>query len=159
MTRKRARADLFAQLTALAAGLAKNPAVQTIFESEPYSAAELGARLQLSVDAEAAVLTKKAELADAIKSARGLRKTELGFVNFIRSLTKFRHTGNATALAEYGMTPPKKNPKRTTEQKLLMKAKNKATREKRGTLGPKKKKAIKGNVTGVVIKPVVRGEE
>ncbi len=60
-------------------------------------------------------LRKRAELADAIKSARALRKTELGFVELIRRLTRGRYADNAAALADYGITLPKKYPKRTTD--------------------------------------------
>jgi len=38
-----------------------------------------------------------------------------------------------------------------------MAAKNRATRKKRGTLGKRQKAAIKGNVKGVTITPIVAG--
>jgi hypothetical protein len=61
---------------------------------------------------------------------------------------------DAAALADLGLKPPKARAPLTAEQKAAAKAKAKATRIARGTTGPKAKKAIKGNVTGVQITPV-----
>jgi hypothetical protein len=41
---------------------------------------------------------------------------------------------------------PRKKPTRTVEKSLIAAAKNRATREARGTLGPKKKLKIKGTL-------------
>jgi hypothetical protein len=63
---------------------------------------------------------------------------------------------SSTKLLKYGFQPAK-TPVRTTTSKSTAVAKAEATREARGTKGKKQKKAIKGNVTGVVITPVTSG--
>jgi hypothetical protein len=62
---------------------------------------------------------------------------------------------NATqTLADFGFAPPKARTPLTTEQRAVSAAKARATRVARGTTGKKQKKAIKGDVTGVIVTPV-----
>src|ERR1700678_2788669 len=149
---KPGRAVIIAKLQNLATGLAKYPIKHTtILAGRDYSTAQLAARLQESIDAEVLVQTKKAELREALAACKKTRKREATFLDQLKSVTITRY-GNASAvLQDHGLELKKPNPKRTTEQRLLMKAKNQATRKMRGTLGPKKKKAITGNVTGVIV--------
>jgi hypothetical protein len=57
-------------------------------------------------------------------------------------------------LADFGLQPNKAKTPLTVEQMAASVAKRAATRAARGTMGSKAKLAIKGNVTGVVVKPV-----
>jgi hypothetical protein len=58
---------------------------------------------------------------------------------------------SSTVLADFAI-PVRKTPvAQTAEQKAVAAAKRKATREARGTTGPKAKKAIKGNVTATLV--------
>ena len=52
----------------------------------------------------------------------------------------------ADVLGDFALAPRKTPPPRTLDQKLASAAKALATREARGTVGPKKKKAITGTV-------------
>ena len=63
--------------------------------------------------------------------------------------------GNAPAtLADFGLAPPKARAPLTTEQQAAAVAKRKATKAARHTMGTVQKKAVKGNVTGVVVTPI-----
>jgi hypothetical protein len=121
-----------------------------------YTTAQLQARVQTSLDAETQVLTAETELNDARASCERVRKSERGFLLTLASLMKSQYGDSELPLAELGLRPKKKPGKRTNEQRLVMSAKNRATRQERGTMSKKQKKAIKGNVTGVVITPIVR---
>jgi hypothetical protein len=61
----------------------------------------------------------------------------------------------ATELLDFGMTPEKVPAPRTPEQRAATKAKLNATRKARGTESKKSKLAVKGDVTGVIVTPVV----
>ncbi|MGD0526196.1 MAG: hypothetical protein ABSE49_13680 [Polyangiaceae bacterium] len=58
---------------------------------------------------------------------------------------------SSAVLADFAI-PVRKTPvAQTAEQKAVAAAKRKATREARGTTGPKAKKAIKGNITATLV--------
>lgn len=61
-------------------------------------------------------------------------------------------------LATFGLAPKRTPKPRTAEQLAAAKAKAKATRKARGTVGPVKKKAIVGNVVGVTVTPITAPE-
>jgi hypothetical protein len=151
---------IIGQLRMLAKGLAKYPPSQPMnLEQVEYDAAAIIQRIQVSIAAEVDVQRKAAALHASVAKCAEIRESEAEFLSAVKLLTLLRLKKNLPALAEHGLSPPKPNPKRTTEQRLLMTAKNHATRKKRGTLSKKQKKAIKGDVTGVTVTPVVRRDD
>jgi hypothetical protein len=58
-------------------------------------------------------------------------------------------------LAVFGLKPPKARVPLTTAQRAAKTAKAEATRIARGTASKKQKAAIKGNVAGVTITPLI----
>ena len=62
----------------------------------------------------------------------------------------------ADALADFGLAPPKARTPMTAEEKAVAAAKRKATRQARGTAGPKAKSEIHGNVKAKLV--VTAGE-
>jgi hypothetical protein len=79
---------------------------------------------------------------------KNLRQFRIGFRHFLENT--FTDPG---ILAEFGLTPRKVATK-SSETKAAAAAKNVATRKARNTMGSKQKKAIKGDVTGVVVTPI-----
>ncbi|HEY3822287.1 MAG TPA: hypothetical protein VGL81_34215 [Polyangiaceae bacterium] len=69
------------------------------------------------------------------------------FVAFVRQTLG----ASSVALADFAIPVRKIPVAQTAEQKAVAAAKRKATREARGTTGPKAKKAIKGNVTATLV--------
>jgi hypothetical protein len=64
---------------------------------------------------------------------------------------------NATPqLGDFDLQAPKARQPLTTEKRVVATAKLKATRAARGTTSKKKKLAVKGDVTGVIVTPVTR---
>ena len=62
--------------------------------------------------------------------------------------------GASQTLADFGLAPPKARTPLTAQQAATRAAKAKSTRVARGTTSKKKKLAVKGDVTGVVVTPV-----
>jgi hypothetical protein len=72
------------------------------------------------------------------------------FVAFLRST----FAKQPEALADFGLAPRKARRPLTTEQQAAATAKRRATRDARHVMGTQQRKAVKGNVTGVVVTPV-----
>jgi hypothetical protein len=110
-----------------------------------YTPAQLIQLFQSQIDSADAVAIAKAKYQDAVKAyrdqAKQLVSVTSGFQSQIRNLY-----GNASEpLSDFGMSPRKvAKPKLATKVVAVDKAK--ATRKARGTLGPKKRKSIKGTV-------------
>jgi hypothetical protein len=156
----KSRGSILTELRGLDAGIAKNMGSRTtILAGVTYTAAQLRARIKVSLDAETSIADAKAALATALLAGRRVRTTEAAFIGGLRKMIQTGYGPLIDKLAEFGVPPKKPPPKRTTYQRLVMSAKNQATRKKRGTLSKKQKKAIKGNVTGVVITPVLNGRK
>jgi hypothetical protein len=108
---------------------------------------QIGA-LQDAVDAaRAATKGKQAEQKAAMPPLRALRSALVAYV-------KAAYGGQPAILADFGIhlktrTAP------TAQTKVAAAAKRKATREARGTKGPKQTKAVKGDVVGVSVTPIV----
>ena len=113
-------------------------------------AAVLG-QLQSIIDNRAAVVaaqaTAKAKVAAEKAAMPALTVIFHAFVAFIR----FTFGSDPEALADFGLAPHKVPAPMTAEQKAVAAAKRKATREARGTMGPKQKKNVKGNVTATLV--------
>jgi hypothetical protein len=76
------------------------------------------------------------------------------FISAFTAFIKAAFRGKADVLADFGIKPPKATTPMTAEQKAVAAAKRAATREARGTKGPKAKKAVHGNITAeLVVKP------
>ena len=142
--------------TKLAAGIQKHFTGTTpiLIGGSTFTPAQVTAQLdQLAtlrndVDAARAVLKKK--LADEKKQAPVLRPFYISVVAFVRAA----YEGSPVVLADFGLTPKKARKSLSSEQRAVAAAKRASTRAARGTMGKKKRAAIKGNVTGVVVTPI-----
>ncbi|MDP9002077.1 MAG: hypothetical protein M3O46_18445 [Myxococcota bacterium] len=75
----------------------------------------------------------------------------------VRDYTRFVAAAFSTAppqLADFGLQPPKARKPLASDKRAAATAKMRATRAARGTTSKKRKLAVKGDVTGVEIKPV-----
>ena len=106
------------------------------------------ATLRSDVDAARTVLKKK--LDDEKKEVPMLRPFYVSVIAFVRAA----YEGSPEVLADFGLTPKKVRKALSSEQLAAAAAKRASTRAARGTIGKKKKAAIKGNVTGVVVTPI-----
>jgi hypothetical protein len=127
---------------------------QITLEGSTFTPSQLEAQLNAFADlrnaVDAAKATVKAKLLDERMKAPALRAIFLAFIGFVR----VTFGNQPEVLAGFGLAPKKEKKALTTEQQAAAKAKREATRKARGTVGKKKKLAIKGDVTGVVVTPI-----
>ncbi len=153
------RDSLIEELLVLKAGVTKNlPGVTVNIAGRDYTASDIVARIDEVLDAAANVRVARGALTKALDRETELRADAHGFFPSLRRIVQLRFESSPAELAEFGIAPKKERTRPTTEQKLVIGAKIRATRVARGTRGPKQKKAIRGDVTGVVVTPVREGD-
>ncbi|HEY6461458.1 MAG TPA: hypothetical protein VIY73_14930 [Polyangiaceae bacterium] len=140
----------------LAAGTQKHLSTisQLVVGSGTFTPAQVETQLQafanLRFAVNAAEAAVKAALTDEETQGPAMRAFFIAFIAYVRSAF-----GNSPdVLADFGLNPKKAPAPLTVEQKAAAAAKRKATRQARGTRGPKAKLSVTGNVTGVIVTPV-----
>jgi hypothetical protein len=91
-----------------------------------------------------------------VQAERVIEQTAAPVRAGLTGILKAKFGKSGTQLLKFGITPTKAVAKTTAVMTAAV-AKAKATRAARGTKGSKQKKAIVGNVTGVLITPMVAG--
>ncbi|HEY1693700.1 MAG TPA: hypothetical protein VGG39_16140 [Polyangiaceae bacterium] len=155
---KSTKAAQAARAGSLGAGTAKhftNPAQVLTFGGSSQTVADVLTRLglvgSLRKDTEASQATAAAKVAAEDTQLPALTAFMGDYTSFVKATF-----GNAPdVLADFDIASKKAPSKPDAETQLAAVAKRKATRQARGTRGSQQKKAIKGNVTGVVVTPIV----
>ena len=151
----KSKAAALAAVQALIAGAEKDfPNAQLSFGGNSLTTSALVALLKSLADAINAVNVAQASAKDAVVALVSV-EAKVGpimraFVRFVRA----SFPATASQLADFGLQPPKARTPLTVEQKAAATAKGLATRKARGTTGSKKKLAVKGDVTGVIVTPI-----
>jgi hypothetical protein len=151
-----------AKAAALAGGLGKgttkhfpNGAQVLQFGGSSQTVADVQTKLALvgtlRNDTETAQATAHAKVTAEETQLPALAAFMSDYVAFLKAT--FGNTPDV--LADFDLASKKAPSKPDAETQLAAVAKRKATREARGTRGSQQKKAIKGNVAGVVVTPVV----
>lgn len=113
------------------------------------------AELQELIDNRTKTVATRAAAKDAVAAERAATPALVAFMNAFEGFVRFTFGDDTAVLADFGLEPHKRPATKTAEEKAVAAAKRKATREARGTKGPKAKRAIHGNVTAqVVVTPV-----
>jgi hypothetical protein len=127
---------------------------QLTFASASYTAAEVTAQLQalvqLRADVDAAEAATKAKRAAMHADMPARRAFLEAFVAYVKAT----FSKSPDVLADFGLTPKKAPTTPTVDAKAAAAAKRAATRAARNTMGSKQRKAVKGDVTAVVITPI-----
>src|ERR1700677_149681 len=150
---KATRANLIRQVKA---GLAKYYGSTTlVLAGTSYKPAALQAFLQADVDANDASTAARANWLNTVKVSQSADSETDAVLRAVKAQVLAQH-GDApdadTVLVDFGYAP-RKVPTKTVEQKTAAVAQTKATREARGTMGPKEKAKIKGVVPAVSAEP------
>ena len=149
------KAAALAQLQALIAGTQKHfPNGSFTLGNTAYTTATLTQPLQELANAIVALNASHVSTHDA---GLTLKAIEAKVRPLVRDYRRFVLSTFSTApqqLADFGLQPPKAHKPLPTDKRAAATAKLRATRAARGTTGPKKKLAVKGDVTGVEIKPL-----
>jgi hypothetical protein len=153
-TKTHSKANLVTRAQQLSVGVAKHLAnmTQVVFTGGPYTPAQITTKLQSIVTLRAAVEAAKATTTAKVAAERADTPALGIFVDALVAYVKATFGGQPEVLADFGLQTKTRAPL-TVEQKAAAAAKRKATREARGTKGPKQKKVVKGDVTGVTITP------
>jgi hypothetical protein len=120
-------------------------------DGESFTPTALKAKFQDLINAADATDAAKGHWSDAVQAEHLLQIAVLALLLALKSLVLLKFGKKAGAVqADFGFSP-RKQAQKTVDEKALAAAKARATREKRGTLGKKQKKNIKGNVTSHTI--------
>ena len=154
-TKKNTKGQVTALAKQLIAGTAKHLAstTQVALLGGSFTPDQITSKLQLLVtlrsDVDASKATTKAKIANEVAQTPALRAFMSAFESFVRAA----YGSSPDVLADFGISPKARTPL-TVEAKAAAAAKRAATRAARHTVGPTKKKAIKGDVTGVLVTPM-----
>jgi hypothetical protein len=118
-----------------------------------YTPAQITSTLQslvnLRSDVDASKASTRAKIANEATRMPALR----AFLSAFESFVKGAFGPSPDVLADFGIIPKVRVPL-TVEAKAAAAAKRASTRAARHTLGTKQKKAVKGDVTGVLVTPI-----
>lgn len=126
---------------------------QVVLLGTPFTPSELTSKLQEIVTLRADVDSAKATAKAKVATEEARMPDLLAFAGAFGSFVKATFGSSPDVLADFGIAT-KARATLTVEAKAAAAAKRVATRAARHTMGPKQKKAIKGDVTGVVVTPV-----
>jgi hypothetical protein len=155
-TNEKGKGQVAALAGQLIAGVAKylTSTTSVVLEGSSYTAAQITSKLQsivtLRSDVDTAKASTKAKLAAEASQLPALR----GFMTAFESYVRGAYGSQPDALADFGLQPRKVRAPATIEAKAAAVAKRASTRAARNTMGKVQKKAVKGDVTGVVVTPV-----
>ncbi|HEY1691960.1 MAG TPA: hypothetical protein VGG39_07350 [Polyangiaceae bacterium] len=107
--------------------------------------------LQQLVDNRSATIAAQATARDKVQAEKEANPGLVAFMNAIEAFIRLMFSNDTAALADFGLPQRKPRAPQTAEQMAVAAAKRKATREARGTKGPKAKQAIKGNITAQLV--------
>ena len=139
----------------LIAGTQKHlPSGSLTLAGSPFTAQALIQELQSLVDALTATDKSKADWQTAVKNANDTKTKVLPTLESYRAWVVATYGKDPSTLADYGVSPRKVPAPLTAEQKTQAAVKRAATRKARMVMGNVQKKAVKGNVTGIVVTPV-----
>ena len=151
------RTSLQASLQKLSDGLTRRAGIiaSLLLGGKTMTNAQMVAQLQQVSTAETAAVTAQAAFRSAVLAAQNQREASRQFLLDLKQTLRAMYSGQPDVLADFGLAPRKTTAK-TPETMVAAAAKAKATREARGTdKGKVQRLDISGNVTGVVVTPIV----
>jgi len=150
------QAEALAYVQAVIAGTLKHfPSGNFTLGGTAFTTASLVALLTSLANAIAALIAAHANVKDAVAALATAESNVGPVLRAYVKLVRAAFNTSTQSLADFGIQPPKARTPRTSEQNAAAAAKAKATRAARGTTSKKQKLAVKGNVTGVTVTPVV----
>jgi hypothetical protein len=126
-----------------------------ILLEKSYTGAQLAAFVRGIIATRTRLILAKVELIAAARAQRSAQKESAKLLDALRFSLIVAHAHDTAMLSEFALTLQRPRRRATTEELALRGARARATRAKRRTMGKKQKAAIKGDVSRVVITPVV----
>jgi hypothetical protein len=127
---------------------------QLMFDGATYTPAQVAGELQKLVTLRSDVEDARAALHAKLEEELANLGALIAFLNAFVAFVKATFGNKPDVLADFGLKPKKVRTPLTVEQKAAAHAKAASTRSARHTTGSKKRLAVKGDVTGVVVTPV-----
>jgi hypothetical protein len=156
----KSHASQIAELTALSTNIPELcPGQSFVLESKTYSVSDIVALVADVLATETNVVRALASYHDAVASCALSHKQNDPILNALRIILTSSFSNSPGRLEMLGLPVPKKRAPLSIEAELGKAAKNRATRVARGTKGKRQKAKIKGEVTGVIITPVIKKPE
>jgi hypothetical protein len=136
-------------------GLKKHEQTVTslLIDGAAVTTANIIATVQRRIDVGHTTLAARAAWLAAVAAERDELSQSKSFVRNVRQAIHSAFDGSPDTLADFGLTA-RKVAVVSPATRVAAAAKAKATRAARHTMGSKQKKAVTGNVTGVVVTPV-----
>jgi len=120
-------------------------------DGETKTVDDITSGLQTLVTNRSNVVAARAALKAEVDAEKSQLEALLGLMSAVLAFVRFNFGGDPEALADFGLQPHKARTPQTAEQQAIAVAKRQATRDARGTKGPKAKKEIHGNVTAKLV--------
>ncbi len=154
-TTSNTKAAALAHVQAIIAGTTKHfPNGSFTLGNTTYTSTSLVQVLQGLVSAMLARNAAETGAKDALTAEQATQEQVGPILRAYEHLVLVTFAGASQTLADFGLAPPKARTPLTAQQLAVAAAKAKATRIARGTTSKKKKLAIKGDVTGVLVTSV-----
>ena len=139
------------QYDMILAGLQALPATtQLSIQNTTYSPATLSTVVNQENAINKTVRLLRLQLQQAVATRRGQKPADRKFISAIRNAVIGLLGDESSDLVKFGFKPRKQHTA-TVEEKALAVARGKATRDARGTVGPRAKEAIHGDPPAQVI--------
>jgi hypothetical protein len=153
----KSKTDRVTRAQQLVAGAQKhfpNGAQELSFGSSTRTVTALTQLLQSIVDLREAVITSQSTARARVDAENAQLPALLAVSSEFETFVRSTFAKQPEVLADFGLAPRKARKPLTTEQLTAAAAKRKATRDARRVMGTQQRKAVKGDVTGVVVTPV-----
>jgi hypothetical protein len=131
---------------------------QLTLAGRTFTPAQVTDKLERLVTLRANVNAAKAALRVAVAAEAAEAPSLRDFMVLFVALVMATFAGLADVLLDFGLAPKKVAAPRTAEQTAAANAKREATRAARKVMGSRQRKAVKGDVTGVIITPEVAAQ-
>ena len=154
-TKRDTKSQVAADAKQLIAGTAKHltSGTQVPLLGGSFTPDQVTSKLQTLVDLRSDVDASRASTKAKIANETAQMPTLRAFKSAYGSYIKAAFGSAPDVLADFGITPKTREPL-TVEAKAAAAAKRASTRAARHTMGSDQKKAIKGDVTGVLVTPI-----
>jgi hypothetical protein len=154
-TSKVSKATALARLQAIIAGTKKRfPNGSLLIGNVAFTQNSLVELFQSLANARMAADAAHARAKDALSVARETDAKVSPVLRTYKSILLDTYGNTSDVLTDFGLEPRKGRKPQTGEQMAAATVKRRATRQARGTVGNRKKLAIKGGVTGIAVTPV-----
>ena len=155
-TKEKGKGQVAALAGQLIAGTAKylTSTTSVMLEGSLSTPAQITSKLQSIVTLRSDVVTAKAATKGKVAAEASQLPALRGFMTAFESYLRGAYGSQPDVLADFGLQPRKVSTPATAATKAAAVVKRTATRAARHTMGSVQKKAVKGDVTGVVVVPV-----